>query len=241
MQAVLPFATPNRLGPVRERLLAAFGPQRADARPDPVTQLIRGCLSVRSGEEATRAALAGLRAAFPDWSDLAAAPAEAVEPLIAGVADADRKARQLPLLMRAIMRQRGPIYLDFLGYLPVDRAMDWLTALPGVGPAIAAAVLNVSTLNRPALVVDGAVLRIVRRLGLVGRTANSAQAYETLMDMAPKRWIAADFFELHALLRRLAASRCTAAEPACGRCPLAGVCRQVDVDGAQVVAWRKAG
>ena len=213
MQTALPFGNPNRLGPVRERLLAAFGPQRADARPDPVTQLIRGCLAIRSSDEATRAALARLRAAYPDWAVLADAPAEAVAPLIAGVVDADRKARQLPLLMRTIMRQRGPIYLDFLAYLPVDRAMDWLTALPGVGPAIAAAVLNVSTLSRPALVVDAAVLRITKRLGLIARTATSAQAYETLMDMAPKRWIAADFFEVHALLRRLAAGRCTAAEP----------------------------
>ena len=241
MQAVLPFGTPNRLGPVRERLLNAFGPQRADARPDPVSQLIKGCLAIRSSEEATRTALTQLRAAFPEWSALAEAPAEAIAPLIAGVADEGRKARQLPLLMRTIMRQRGPIYLDFLGYLPVDRAMDWLTALPGVGPAIAAAVLNVSTLNRPALVVDGAVLRIAKRLGLVARTATSAQAYETLMDIAPKRWIAADFFEVHALLRRLAHMRCTAADPGCGRCPLAGICRQVDVEGAQVVAWRKAG
>jgi endonuclease-3 len=241
MQATLPFRTPSLLGPVRELLLAAFGPQRADSRPDPVTQLIKGCLGVRASEDATRIALARLRGAFPDWATMADAPPEAVEPLIAGVADADRKARQLPLLMRTIMRQRGPIYLDFLGYLPVDRAMEWLTALPGVGPAIAAGVLNISTLNRPALVVDGAVHRIAKRLGLVGRTTTPAQTYDALMDVAPKRWLATDFFEFHALLRRVGASHCTAADPGCGRCPLAAICRQVDVGGGQVVAYRRAG
>jgi endonuclease-3 len=241
MQAVLPFPSPPQtpLAQVRERLLARYGPQRSEVRLDPVTQLVKGCLAVRASEDAARAALARVRAAYPDWADLAEAAPEAVEPLLAGLVDAERKARQVPLVLRAIMRQRGPIYLDFLAYLPVDRAMEWLTALPGVGPVIAAAVLNQSTLNRPALVADAAVTRIAKRYGLVGRTADAQAAYEALNAMIPKRWIAADFNEFHALLRKLAHGHCTAADPACGRCPLAETCRKVDVGGGQVVAMRR--
>ncbi len=241
MQAVLPFPSPPQtpLALVRERLLARYGPQRSEVRLDPVTQLVKGCLAVRASDDAVRAALGHLRTAYPDWADLAEAPVEAVAPLLAGLVDAERKARQVPLVLRAIMRHRGPIYLDFLAYLPVDRAMEWLTALPGVGPVIAAAVLNQSTLNRPAMVADAAVTRIAKRYGLIGRTADAHVAYEALTAMIPKRWIAADFNEFHALLRKLAHNHCTAADPACGRCPLAETCRKVDVGGGQVVAMRR--
>ena len=102
-------------------------------------------------------------------------------------------------------------------------------------------MLNFSTLNKRAMVVDTQVHRVARRLGLVSRSAEPAQSHEALMAMAPNGWAAEDFYELHWLMKGLAQSLCTDSPPACGRCPLNALCPRVDVGvGRKVVPFSPA-
>jgi len=107
--------------------------------------------------------------------------------------------------------------------------MTWLQGLPGVGCKVSAAVLNFSTLNRRALVVDTHVHRVARRLGLVGRSTLPSEAYAMLMAEAPSNWTSEDLFEFHWLLKKLGQSVCTEAQPACALCPMREDCARVDV------------
>jgi endonuclease III len=152
-----------------------------------------------------------------------------IEALIAPVTFAERKARQLPTLIRMIQIRAGGLDLNFLGEKPVEAAMEWLQSLPGVGVKTAAVTLNFSALRGRALVVDTHLHRVVRRLGLVGAKSESAQAYEVLMSLVPAAWTAEDLFELHWLIKGLGQSICSDGAPLCGRCPLKASCPRVGV------------
>jgi len=236
MQLTLELETAPLLPRLRRALLALFGPQRAEGRLDPVSQLIKSIIGARTSDADGWAAFARLRGAFADWTDLASAAPKRIETAIAAAAFADRKARQLPILVRVIQIRTGGLDLGFLADGPVADAMGWLQSLPGVGCKSAAAVLNFSTLNRPALVVDSHVHRVAKRLGLAGRASDPAQAFEALTALIPATWTAEDLFELHWLIKGLGRSICSEASPRCGMCPLKAECPRLGVGvGRKVV------
>lgn len=209
---------------VRARLLEAFGAGHATPRRDPVNQLIWALLSARTQDEVADAVLLRLRLAFRPWGRLAEARPQEVEPLIAPVTFADRKAPQLIETLRCIGRRVGVLSLEGLAQGSVEEAMTWLQELPGVGPKVAASVLNASTLRRRVLVVDTHLRRTSVRLGLVHAEAEPEEVRETLTRRAPDAWDAEAFYELHRLFRQLGRRHCHAAMPECPGCPLRRAC-----------------
>ena len=225
-------ALPSDLHRLRERLRAVFGafdPTPAERRMDPVSQLIKAVISSRTYDEVAWAAFIRLQQAWPDWRALADAAPDEIEQIIDPAAFAEAKARQLPGLIRAILRERGELDLDFLAETPVEAAMAWLRRLNGVGVTCAAATLNFSRLNRRTVVVDAHVHRVARRLGLVSRGGDEDATYLALMEQAPADWEAEDFHELHWLLKPYGQSICTHFDPACGLCGLRDTCPRVGV------------
>ena len=140
--------------------------------------------------------------AFPDWDRLAEAPHEDIEAAIASFTCAERKAPYLRAALQMIRARAERIDLEFLGEWPVPLGMRWLQTLPGAGPKIAAATLNLSTLRKRAFVVDTHVLRILQRFGFVSHSAYFAATCEAVMAALPD-FDAADFYEFHWLLKSL--------------------------------------
>jgi endonuclease-3 len=241
MQTLFDFDPSPRLPRLRESLRAAFGPQVSQARLDPVSQMIKSLISARTYDSVSAAAFANLRRAFPDWAALKEAEPARIEALLGETTFADQKARQLPVLLKVVDHRAGGLDLGFLADWPVEQATAWLEALPGVGAHTAAAVLNFSTLNKRAMVVDGHVNRVARRLALVGRSSEPGQTGRSLMAMASSDWSAETVFELHWLLKGLGQAICTDTPPACGRCPLKADCPRVDVGiGRKVIPFAEA-
>lgn len=238
MQLTLELETSPVLPRLRSALLAVFGPQPHNGRADPLSQLINSVISARTLDAVTWNAFVRLRDAFPDWAALADAAPKRIEAIIAAVTFAERKARQLPTLIRMIQIRAGSLDLNFLAEKPVEEAMEWLQSLPGVGVKTAAVTLNFSALHGRALVVDTHVHRVIRRLGLAGAKSEPAQAYETLMSLVPATWTAENLFELHWLIKGLGQSICIDAAPRCGMCPLKATCPRVGVGvGRKVVEF----
>ena len=241
MQLMFELETSPVLPRLRGALLALFGPQPHRGGADPLSQMINSVISARTLDEVTWKAFVRLRDGFADWAALAEAAPKLVEALIAQVTFADRKARQLPTLIRMIQIRAGGLDLTFLAEKPAEEAMEWLQSLPGVGVKTAAATLNFSALRGRALVVDTHVHRVARRLGLAAAKSEPAQAYETLMGLVPAAWTAEDLFELHWLIKGLGQSICTDAAPLCGRCPLKATCPRLGVGvGRKVVDLAEA-
>ena len=203
------------LDQVYHRLSAAFGPfRRGRPAPAPAELLVHALLveldpTIDAGAVAER-----LTAAFGGWSGVAAAGPEAVAPRLAGLrfkspaGGALAAARVLCAGLQTLERARALSPEDLL-----RRLMD-----AGLSVAVASGVLALSSLQYKALALNAGVLRVTRRLGLL---ADDAAALALGL---PSAWSAADAWEAHWLLRRLAETRCGPERPRCGACPLRDGC-----------------
>jgi hypothetical protein len=127
--------------------------------------------------------------------------------------------------------ERGELGLDFLCRQEVSRAMEYLKALPGVGPKTAACVLLFAC-RKPVLPVDTHVHRVSRRLGLIGSRTDAAKAHDELAPLVPERRV----LDFHLQLIRHGRSQCTARSPKCPTCPLLALCEE----GPRILAGERA-
>jgi A/G-specific adenine glycosylase len=123
------------------------------------------------------------------------------------------RARNLLACARMVSRSCG-------GQFPQDEAA--LRALPGIGAYTAAAIASIAFGQR-AVVVDGNVERVVRRLFAVEEPLPGARAQlRDLADSITPQHHAGDFAQA---MMDLGATICTPRSPDCPRCPLAVHCR----------------
>ncbi len=224
MQMAFGFGAVEDVTWVRDRLRSSFGCVGTISLRTPIGQLVKSSISGRTRDEVSLGAYRRLVAAYPAWSDLAAASAAHVEAVIGEVTFPDVKARHLGDALRIIATSHPDFDLAFLAGLGVARALIWLERLPGVGRKVAASTLNFSTLAMPAFVIDSHVLRILRQFGFVGGGADMQAAYDKTMETA-WAWSAAELSELHILMKRLGQTICRFKEPCCRGCPVRERCQ----------------
>lgn len=204
---------------LREQLRQVVGPYELRPALSPTAQLVKGMISSRTRDEVSLPAFVRLMRRFSTWPELAAASAGEVQATIFDVQWPERKAPQIVAALRMVRASRPDYDLRFLRRGSLMQALAWLTAIPGVGPKIAAATVNFSTLCMPAFVIDTHVLRVLRRLRLVDPAADIATAYdETMRTLAG--WSAAELQDLHVLFKAFGQTVCHEVGPACARCPL---------------------
>ncbi|MFD1333830.1 A/G-specific adenine glycosylase, partial [Methylopila musalis] len=149
---------------------------------------------------------------FPDVASLARAPLDDVLKLWAGLGYYSR-ARNLHACAIAVMERHG-------GRFPETEAE--LLALPGVGPYTAAAIAAIA-FDRPAVVVDGNVERVMARLFAVEEAMPAAKPKLRALaaGVAPVRR-PGDYAQA---TMDLGATLCTPKKPACALCPWDDPCR----------------
>ncbi|MDY0269168.1 A/G-specific adenine glycosylase [Trichloromonas sp.] len=151
---------------------------------------------------------------FPTVRDLAAAEVDAVIERWAGLGYYSR-ARNLHAAARKVVAEHG-------GCFPEEVAD--LQALPGVGRSTAGAVRAIA-FDRKGVILDGNVRRVLCRLLAV---ESDPRALATEREL----WRWAEVFtpedrphDYAQAIMDLGATLCTPRRPACGCCPLAGLCR----------------
>ncbi|RDJ24254.1 endonuclease [Bosea caraganae] len=226
MQKAFDFGAGAELAAMRDRLRQAASPLPGIPRRAPVGQMVKSMLGCRTRDTVSLAAYNRLLVRYPGWSELAAAPAKAVEAMIADVTFPESKAEQIAQALQLIGKSHPDFDLSFLAQWPVERALAWLEELPGVGRKVAASTLNFSTLAMPAFVLDTHVLRILRHCGFISaKTDDALPAYAIVMP-ALAGWSAAELAEFHVLLKHLGQSICRKGRENCTICPLDRVCRE---------------
>jgi endonuclease-3 len=203
-----------------DRVLEDFyGRPRRGSRRDPVSTLVLTILSQNTSDTNSGRAFDRLRARFPSWAALAAAPLDTVIEAIRPAGLSAIKAPRIQAVLRRITADRGVLSLEFLRRCPVGRAKAWLRALAGVGPKTAAIVL-VFGLGVPAFAVDTHVSRIGRRTGLIPEGMSVEDAHEWMEALVrPER-----YGPFHLLLIRHGREVCKAGRPRCEVCPARRLC-----------------
>lgn len=205
----------SAMSEIIDRLEAEYGKAVLRTRRPALDELVLTILSQNTSDRNSDLAYARMRERFPTWEDVRDAPeAELVDALRPGGLAVQKAPR-----IQAVLRDLEELDLEWLGGLPVDEAMRWLVALPGVGPKTASCVLLFS-LDVPVMPVDTHIHRIALRVGLVpaGTTADAAHALLTEMT-PPGRML-----EAHLLLIRHGRMTCTARRPRCEECVLLDLC-----------------
>lgn len=192
-----------------------------DWRPSypPIDELVLTILSANTSDVNSGRAFQQLKAAYPDWETVMNAPVPELVEVIRPGGLGPTKAPRIQAALRHILDERGEFNIDFLGALPVDEAMAWLTRLDGVGHKTASIVL-LFCFNRPAFPVDTHIQRVSQRLGVAGAGDDPAKIKATWERLVPEEW----FYPLHLNLIRHGREVCTAHKPRCASCPLSPHC-----------------
>ncbi|WP_297802789.1 A/G-specific adenine glycosylase [Arenimonas sp. GDDSR-1] len=151
---------------------------------------------------------------FPELSDLAAAPSDAVMSAWAGLGYYSR-ARNLHKAAQWCMIHHN-------GRLPED--YDALLALPGIGRSTAGAILSQACGARHAI-VDGNVKRVLTRYFAIAGDAASTAVDRQLWQLAERLLPEKKMADYSQAIMDLGATVCTSRKPQCTRCPLAQDCR----------------
>jgi endonuclease-3 len=221
---------------IRDRLRSYYGRPRNLPHGAPLDELVLTILSQNTNDRNRDVAYMRLRRRFQSWEEVAAASVEAVEEAIRPGGISKVKSRRIQAILRAVEdASEGPssrplpfgvssglssgFSLDWLREAPRERAIDFLTSLPGVGRKTAACVLLFSY-DMPEVPVDTHVYRVASRLGLIRPRASFDKAHDELRALVDPD----DCYEIHVNLIRHGRRLCTARRPLCEQCPLLSLC-----------------
>ena len=208
-------------------LIQRFGRiERAAAEwREPEWVLVQGVIGARTKSEISNAATDRLLKRYGSWEGVAEAPLEELQAELATQTYPNIAAERLKGSLTALVERRGAVDLAHLAEMETLSAMRWLEQLPGVGRKIAAGVMNASTLDRRAIVLDGHHTRILQRMGLVPPKATTDRAFEAIMPVMPEEWDGATFDEHHLLMKKLGQTWCRPASPDCATCLALSLCK----------------
>lgn len=192
-----------------------YGKTRFIPRFDPLEELICCILSQSSSDTSSFPAFTRLRAAYPEWDDMAAASAGDIAVHIKAAGLVNQKTKAIQGCLKEIFARTGAYSLERLRSMSDEEAFQWLTSLPGVGHKTASIVLCFS-FGRPAIPVDTHVLRVSKRLGLVDAKASDSKAHGLLLALVEPD----DAWRFHILMIQHGRTLCKAPNPLCQRCPI---------------------
>jgi endonuclease-3 len=207
--------TRRRVVAIRDRLRELYGRPAWEPHGHPIAELVRTILSQNTNDRNRDVAYTRMRERFPTWEEVRdAPPAELEEALRPG----GLSATKAPRIQHALEQLGDHPDLDWLATAPREEALEFLTALPGVGRKTAACVL-IFALGRPEIPVDTHVHRVGGRLGLFRPTASFDEAHDEMLAITP----AEDAYELHINLIRHGRAICRP-RPRCAECELRRMC-----------------
>jgi endonuclease-3 len=206
---------------VYARLVEAYGVPAWEPDGDALGGLIATILSQHTSDLNSERAYASLRERFPTWEAARDAPQDALSEAIRSGGLARVKARSIQRTLRALTARdpEAPFAMRWLDTSDIGRARTELTKLPGVGMKTASCALLFS-LGAPAFPVDTHVLRVTKRLGLIGASISADAAHSALERLIPPEWR----HTMHINLIRHGRQVCHARRHSCESCLLRARC-----------------
>lgn len=215
----------HKLETALRRTEAHFGRQSRFSDRPALDRLIATILSQRTTYANEKKAFDRMMEQFGDWQGIMEAPEDELTQAISSSSYPEVKAPRIQQILRQVKEERGNFNLSFLGEIPLQEAIDWLMALPGVGHKTSAFVMLFS-FRKPVLPVDTHVHRVSQRLGIIGPKVTEAKAHQLLLQMLPAD--ANELLNFHKLFFKHGQRICTWSRPKCEECYLTDVCDYYD-------------
>lgn len=215
-------AIPAPLAEVERVVVGRYGVYPDESSGPVLDQLVWFSLSTRTTVENCEAAYSALHSRYPSWGEVAEAEPDFIGECIRPAGLYRARTANLLAAFAAIEERFGELSLESLRMWSTEDAEAFLLSLPGVGLKVARCTLSFA-LGRKAFAVDTHIWRITRRLGwhaFPGDAPTKAGA-DAIQGIARG---ANDPLSLHVDLIRFGREICSAGEPRCGECPLAGLC-----------------
>ncbi len=214
-----PQATGRSIASIVARLEDADALDDWGPRGDLLTVLIITILSQNTNDSNTDRAYYGLRSAFSDWEAVRRAPVGRIARAIQGGGLNQVKAGRIKEILGVIHRERGELDLEFLHAMSDAEVKDYLGRFKGVGPKTVACLLMFG-MGRRVVPVDTHVLRVSKRIGLIGPKVSLEQAHDLLGAQVPPELA----YAFHVLLIRHGREICRARRPRCADCRVRRSC-----------------
>ena len=206
------------------RLSACYG-EIALSKRDPLETLIETILSQNTNDGNRDRAYRSLLSRYGHLAAVKEARLEEIAETIRVGGLHRQKALRIKQVLQRIEQTRGSLDLSFLGELPLDEAMAWLLASPGVGKKTAGIVMLFS-FGKPYFPADTHIRRVLNRFGLVD---TKKDPHDRLNAVLPKDPLFMATLHLH--LIRLGREVCHPRRPDCPTCPLREGCEWATAKG----------
>ena len=177
---------------------------------DPYELIVAVILSAQCTDARVNKVTPALFVAFPTVHSLAATTPQEVFPYVRSISFPNNKSKHLVAMARRVVEV-------YEGRIP--DTVSQLITLPGVGRKTAQVVASVAY-DRAALPVDTHVFRVANRIGLVCHANTPLKVERGLKRVIPQE----EWGEAHHLLILHGRYTCTARNPSCSTCPVAGAC-----------------
>ena len=202
-----------------DRLAEVHGELPWERRYDPVSELVTTILSHSTTDVNQDRAFAELRRRFPTWEEVREAPTAEVIDAVKVAGMASQKGPRVRRALEIVAEDGRGDDLEWLAEVTLEEALDFLVAIPGVGPKTAGCVLCFC-FNRHILPVDTHVHRIALRTHMVPPKTDPITTQEKLTRAVPE----GQAFSAH--MRMIAHGRtiCDARSPRCEQCPVLELC-----------------
>ena len=208
-----------RVNDVLNILAQRYGPFHWKPRYSPAMELVYTILSQHTSDINSERAFKNLLQNMCTLENVAQGDVRDIAEAINMGGLSQIKAPRIKQVLQQIIQERGSLDLEFLKYMPLDKAKTWLKRLPGIGPKSAAVILCFA-LQMPAMPVDTHIFRVSKRLGLIDPKTTAEQAHDILESMVKPK----DVFNFHMYLINHGRNICKSLRPQCQRCVLAWGC-----------------
>jgi endonuclease-3 len=208
----------SRFTTILDRLHRQFG-QPQHRRLPALDELVLTVLSQNTSDVNTGRAYRAMRERFPGWREVMEADTGQLVDVLRPGGLANQKAPRIQTILRQLDASEHGLDLEWLAGCEPHDAMEFLTALPGVGAKTASCVLQFS-FGMPVMPVDTHIHRIALRLGLIDARVSAEAAHPILTAMTPPHRM----LEAHLLLIAHGRTTCKARRPLCEECVLLDLC-----------------
>ena len=199
-------------------LRSIYGKKEWKQKNQPLDTLIKTILSQNTSDINSFRAFDSLKLKCPNWEICLQTPIEEIEEAIRMGGLAKTKSKRIKNILEKIKEDKGNLKINFLNNLPVDKARKWLISLKGVGEKTAAVTL-LFAFNKPIFPVDTHVLRVTKRMGLIGDISLN-KAHHELKKIISKEY----YYESHLNLIEHGRKICHAQNPECQKCKVSKYC-----------------